>query len=83
MLELGLAGELGDRPAEALRDLGVPARPDDQKPTLAHFPPQELQKEQGWVVGTVEILQNQNQRVALRTVLEEAGDRVEEPEARL
>ena len=82
--QLALADQLPHRLADPRLAIGprVAVGPHHQQPGAAESPRQELQQQQGGLIGGMQIIQDQHQRLHRRRPPEEAGDRLEQVEAR-
>ena len=81
--QMALAYQLPHRVADPVPAVRrhVAVGPDDQQPGAARVSGQELQQQQGGVVGRLQVLHDQHQRPHRRRLPQEPGDRLEEREA--
>jgi hypothetical protein len=63
--------------AQPMTRVHVAVGPHHQQPGAAKVPRQELQQQQGRVIGRVEVVQDQQQRLHRRHTLEETRNRLE------
>ena len=82
--QLPLADQLLHRLADTRLTIGpcVAVGPHDQQPDATKAAHQELQQQQGRLIGRMQILEDQQQRLYRRRLPEEAGNRLEQVEAR-
>ena len=79
-----LPREGGERVAERFgeRRVHVAVGADDQDPAVGELAGHELQQQQRGLVGGVQVVEHEHERLRRRGALQERGERVEEPEAR-
>jgi hypothetical protein len=78
----GMPRELGQRARERMvtSELDIAVRRDHDDASDGHLRRQVAEKQQRRLVGPVQIVEHEQQRLALGRVLEERGDRIEETE---
>ena len=81
----GMSGELGERCGERMvaAELDIAVRRHDDDATDGHLGGQVAKQQQRRLVRPMQIVEHEQQRLTLRCVLQERGDRVEEAEPRL
>ena len=84
-LEEPLAGELGERLRERVpaRELHVAVGADEEQAHARELARDELEQAQRSLVGPVQVVEHEHERLRPRGALQEGGERVEEAEARL
>jgi hypothetical protein len=82
--QLPLAHQLRHRLADAQQPIShhLAEGPHHQQPGAAKVPRQKLQQQQGRVIGRMQIVQDQQQRLHRRRTPEQAGNRLEQVEPR-
>ena len=61
----------------------VPVGTEDEEPGVRHLAGEEAEQEKRILVGPVEVLEDEGERLGAGGVLDEGRDRVEKPETRL
>ncbi len=81
----GLAGQVAERLEQRMlaAELHVAIGADHEEPRRTHLARQELQQQERRLIGPLDVVQDEDQRLRAGGVPQKGGDAVEEPEARL